>query len=607
MATYTVGAAGYMYTRLSAAHGAAVAAVDGAAVFELYGPHTELSQSITWNLTGATINVLADTYTFDGQAGTAQWLDVPGGAVADGLTINGRDFLEVTGYTTGPVLDVLADSCTFENFTLTGNGVAGTGINQIYAQSSTGLRFKGITVTANVDPSVAAAAACVGMYFNGVKDSIVDGCSITTLTTTGAGNDLWGIHLVGNAENIQIYRTTIRGCTATDWCGGMRLTGPATTAGQMSRVAQCSVYDMTSGSFAYGFRLEIGSYEMFNNLCYNLTYGTEGRAILSYSADPDPTNPSTLIYNNTFHGTGYGVFQYNRVPETPLLVYNNIAVDCTLAGFAGKIAALPHTSNFNVAYNSNTNFGPNWTTGGSDVTTDPTLADPVGLDFSLAFGSPAINSGMTLAATTYDHEGLSRPQGAAYDRGAYEYPGTQYVVVLGSHMALGSTGTLAANFVLVSNPATKVAATTVTHVTDFIAQYGLVTGSAGGYVSVGGDLFQHASAVFQAADEGKTLYVYDCDYANWGTTEILTYVSPTVVQCAKSFMLDPTNGSMKWAVLPGWALTVMDRYSTLTRTGSRVIHVGVPTGTPADDYYIEIINQNGESTIFNDQVIAVTS
>jgi hypothetical protein len=42
-------------------------------------------------------------------------------------------------------------------------------------------------------------------------------------------------------------------------------------------------------------------------------------------------------------------------------------------------------------------------------------------DYHLAPGSPAIDQGSTLAAVTTDRESVARPQGPAYDVGAYEY------------------------------------------------------------------------------------------------------------------------------------------------------------------------------------------
>jgi hypothetical protein len=51
------------------------------------------------------------------------------------------------------------------------------------------------------------------------------------------------------------------------------------------------------------------------------------------------------------------------------------------------------------------------------------LVDPAKGDVSLRAGSPAIDRGVTIAAIQSDKVGTSRPQGAAYDIGAYEYSG----------------------------------------------------------------------------------------------------------------------------------------------------------------------------------------
>jgi len=42
-------------------------------------------------------------------------------------------------------------------------------------------------------------------------------------------------------------------------------------------------------------------------------------------------------------------------------------------------------------------------------------------DFHLQSGSPAIDAGLTLSQVPYDFDGTARPQGSAYDIGAYEY------------------------------------------------------------------------------------------------------------------------------------------------------------------------------------------
>ena len=53
---------------------------------------------------------------------------------------------------------------------------------------------------------------------------------------------------------------------------------------------------------------------------------------------------------------------------------------------------------------------------------DPRFVDAPAGDYHLAVDSPAVNAGFALPEFNYDHDGRTRPQGAAWDIGAYEAP-----------------------------------------------------------------------------------------------------------------------------------------------------------------------------------------
>lgn len=55
------------------------------------------------------------------------------------------------------------------------------------------------------------------------------------------------------------------------------------------------------------------------------------------------------------------------------------------------------------------------------INTDPLLVSPGNGNFLLQQSSPAIAAGVTISAANPDAAGLARPQGAAYDLGAFEY------------------------------------------------------------------------------------------------------------------------------------------------------------------------------------------
>ena len=66
------------------------------------------------------------------------------------------------------------------------------------------------------------------------------------------------------------------------------------------------------------------------------------------------------------------------------------------------------------------------TTGGTaanNLVDNPFYVDAANGDYTLLAGSPAIDAGETIASISDDYAGTARPQGAAYDIGAYEFTG----------------------------------------------------------------------------------------------------------------------------------------------------------------------------------------
>jgi|SRR5579871_956613 len=65
--------------------------------------------------------------------------------------------------------------------------------------------------------------------------------------------------------------------------------------------------------------------------------------------------------------------------------------------------------------------GSNYTyTLGVTIHADPLFVAPASGDFHLLARSPAIDRGLPLSQSSRDFEGTIRPQGSAYDIGAYE-------------------------------------------------------------------------------------------------------------------------------------------------------------------------------------------
>lgn len=156
-----------------------------------------------------------------------------------------------------------------------------------------------------------------------------------------------------------------------------------------------------------------------NNIFYNIA---RGWAIQCF---PGPLSHIDIA-NNTFafpnpHRDGHIIV---AAAFTTGEIVNNIFYQPQTAGVLFDAAT---TTDVAVRYNL-TLGGPATTGSSTGVTisnnldnTDPKLANASGLDFQLVAGSPAIDAGATLVYVTNDFLGTARPQGAAYDIGAFEF------------------------------------------------------------------------------------------------------------------------------------------------------------------------------------------
>jgi hypothetical protein len=139
------------------------------------------------------------------------------------------------------------------------------------------------------------------------------------------------------------------------------------------------------------------------------------------------------IYNNTVYGGGPSLFlgyssgsrvRNNILSPTPNVAEYAVRIDGSLPA-AGDI-------DYNLIYAPNASISTvaasysQWRSIGFDahgLNVDPKLVTP-GSDFSLQSSSPAIDRGVTISGLTRDYNGTARPQGGAFDIGAYEYVGT---------------------------------------------------------------------------------------------------------------------------------------------------------------------------------------
>ena len=161
---------------------------------------------------------------------------------------------------------------------------------------------------------------------------------------------------------------------------------------------------------------------VYNNVVSNC--GESGGIRLSNwitSTGPCGSKKNIVIANNTtFNNFGAGIIiQTGSNIQGPVEVVNNISSQNSLGQITvGSDVASYVTLTNNLAYGSN---GSGESHGTNAISQDPLLVNPSAYDAHLQASSPAINKGVTLSLVTADLDGISRPQGSAYDLGAYEY------------------------------------------------------------------------------------------------------------------------------------------------------------------------------------------
>lgn len=176
-----------------------------------------------------------------------------------------------------------------------------------------------------------------------------------------------------------------------------------------------------------------GVVEAYNNVIYHVGTGpdpADGSAdyagIYVYQASDnngDVGSGTVSLYNNTLYDCGTettdsSASAFNRGdedgdPNLKMSLVNNLVLQKTGERY---VVGTANGSN-NLFFGMSTSPPAALTAG---INSDPQLVNPTTFDFHLMAASPAIDKGIVTLATI-DFDGNPRPQGAAFDIGAYEF------------------------------------------------------------------------------------------------------------------------------------------------------------------------------------------
>jgi hypothetical protein len=149
----------------------------------------------------------------------------------------------------------------------------------------------------------------------------------------------------------------------------------------------------------------------YNNTCVNnsTTNGSSDGELILGSVTGNFTGKNNILYNTV--GGDYAFGSADATPNSISMDYNDFYSTSTyLIGYDESAYTPAQFANYKAAVTPND---------ANSIATNPTLD----VDYTLYTTSTARNTGTTISTVLDDFRGLPRPQGSAYDIGAYEYRG----------------------------------------------------------------------------------------------------------------------------------------------------------------------------------------
>ena len=190
-----------------------------------------------------------------------------------------------------------------------------------------------------------------------------------------------------------------------------------------SIIENSTIHDNHGGHGIHQFSSDNTNFASNNIYRNNRIYNNNGSFCIGiYSG----TN--NLIYNNLCYGnggtSGFGGIRADYGSNGAKIYHNTVYQNMGPAVYIGSGASNTVVKN-NIGYNNGSdsiNNAGTGTTFSNNLFINPIFANASIFDFHLQSTSPAINAGATLGSPyNVDFEGTLRPQGSAYDIGAYEY------------------------------------------------------------------------------------------------------------------------------------------------------------------------------------------
>lgn len=428
-------------------------------------------------------NIVSIIFEADGLLTAPYWGSISAGAItlssSSYVTIDGNNVGVIKNTANGTALENqqtstgiyigTSSNITIKNLTIDNvylNGGNDPDATDIAGESTANIRMDGNASSITIDNNVLRAARSGIIYdFGG---NTVSGLTISNNTFT---KHCWGINLGSGSTSTVSSNVSVYGNEFTDWadwfCPGGSIAGYCKSGIDKYHTDGIIVYQPSTnedafepkiyGNYFHG-TLGGGSSTAFIYCTHGGTGGTNGSSCKVYNnllvfdtvdgyrnwgISTGGLTQNHEIYNNTIIGKANSYGDAMMLTGINTTVKNNISYKFRYAvsSYSTTFASDGYVFDNNVYYDIYNGTESNmfhqheslpgagdywtwaqWQAAGFDTASQ--YADPVftgASDFTLQAASPAVNKGVTVDLFSADYLGTSRPQGAAWDIGAYEY------------------------------------------------------------------------------------------------------------------------------------------------------------------------------------------
>lgn len=311
----------------------------------------------------------------------------------------------------------MVKGCTIEKNQVIDANKGGGGVN---IATSGGSTIEDCIIINNTAPT----GAGLNSFFGSAQSAIT--VKNTQIIDNKASANGGGVFLNISTGSISFENCTIKGNTATSTNGGgIRINAAAIT------LKNCIITDNNSGGNGTAlYSQSTSAVSIYNCLIYN--NGVEKAAVHLQN------NPTINIFNTTLASNKGNVIYFatkdmtNTTLKNVLICNNEKTISfadgtashptVTYTAFDTDVSAQPYfgTGCITTITGANTFVQPTSFKGIHTNATDS--VEIVNSDWQIIYTSPALNDGTTESASNKDFLDVSRPQGTAYDMGAYELP-----------------------------------------------------------------------------------------------------------------------------------------------------------------------------------------